>query len=151
MRLPSFLPGLLGSLLVLAAPAAGAAGAGYLTLSENDCARLARHYPSDDVTYRPGHDVRGKAVVPADLDPALGGGGGLILPDAVVIPIELDLFERYGIPANSANFEADAFIGEVVVDVASGRALFNGQPLQSEAEAALAAGCQRVLKDRAAQ
>src|SRR3546814_14200674 len=78
-------------------------------------------------------------------------GAGLILPDAVVIPIEIDLFERYGIPANRANFKADAFIGEVVVDVASGRAIFNGQPLQSEAAAELAARCQRVLRDRPAQ
>lgn len=125
---------------------AGAAEA-YLTLSEADCARLARHYPADDVTYQPGRDVRGKAVAPADLD----GGSGLLLPEAVVIPIEVELFERYGIPANAANFKGDAFIGEVVVDVATGRAIFNGQPLQSEAEAELAARCQRIRGDAAAK
>lgn len=141
----------LGLLVALAATPATAAGGAYLTLSENDCARLARHYPADDVTYRPGRDVRGKAVAPADLPPELGGGSGLILPDAVVIPIEVDLFERYGIPANSASFKGDIFVGEVVVDVASGRATFNGQPLQSEAEAELAARCQRILHDRSAQ
>jgi hypothetical protein len=135
---------LLGFALALAATPAAAGG--YVTLSENDCARLARHYPAGDVTYRPGRDVRGKAVVPADLEP----GSGLILPDAVIIPIELDLFERYGIPANSTNFKGDVFIGEVVVEVATGRALFNGQPLQSDAEAELAARCQRILRDKAA-
>ena len=88
--------------------------------------------------------MRGKPVAPADLN----GDGGLILPQAVVIPIEVDLFERYGIPANSANYKGDIFIGEVVVDVASGRAIFNGQPLQREAEAELAARCQRILRDR---
>lgn len=134
---------LIGLLLALAAVPPAAAGEAYLTLSENDCTRLARHYPADDVAYRPGQDVRGKAVAPADLDP----GSGLILPDAVVIPIEVDLFERYGIPADSANFKGDVFIGEVVVDVASGRAIFNGQPLQSEAEAELAARCQRILRN----
>jgi hypothetical protein len=136
-------------LLSLAVPGPAVAGSGYLALSENDCARLARHYPSDDVTYQPGRDVHGKPVVPADLPPERGGGSRLILPDAVIIPIELDLFDRYGIPANKANFKGDVFIGEVVVDVASGRALFNGQPLQSEAEAELAARCQRILRDRA--
>jgi hypothetical protein len=135
---------LLGFALALAASPAAAGG--YVTLSENDCARLARHYPAADVTYQPGRDVRGKAVAPADLDP----GAGLILPDAVIIPIELDLFERYGIPANSANFKGDVFIGEVVVEVATGRALFNGQPLQGDAEAELAARCQRILRDKAA-
>lgn len=129
--------------LITALPAA--AQDAYLTVSEGDCARLARHYPTDDVTYQPGRDVHGKPVVPADLNPA----GGLILPDAVVIPIELDLFERYGIPANKANFKGDVFIGEVVVDVATGRAIFNGQPLQSDAEAELAARCQRIVRDRA--
>ena len=128
---------------VTAAPAA--AEEAYLTISEADCARLTRHYPADDVTYQPGSDVRGKPVAPADLS----GNGGLILPDAVVIPIEVDLFERYGIPANSANFKGDIFIGEVVVDVASGRATFNGQPLQTDAEAELAARCQRIVRDRA--
>ena len=137
----------LGLYLALAAAPAGAAEGAYLTLSENDCARLARHYPADDVTYQPGRDVRGKAVAPADL----GGGSGLILPDAVVIPIEVELFERYGIPANGASFKGDLYVGEVVVDVATGRATFNGQPLASDAEAELAARCQRILRDRTAQ
>ncbi|MGF1631100.1 MAG: hypothetical protein ACFCUT_16630 [Kiloniellaceae bacterium] len=131
--------------LALTAGVPAAAEEAYLTVSESDCARLARHYPADDVTYRPGRDVRGKPVAPADLD----GGTGLILPNAVVIPIEIDLFDRYGIPANSANFTGDVFIGEVVVDVATGRAIFNGQPLQSDDEAALAALCQRVLSEGA--
>src|SRR3546814_5172521 len=109
---------LIGSLLLaLAAVPPSAAGEAYLTLSENDCTRLARHYPADDVAYRPGQDVRGKAVAPADLDP----GSGLILPDSVVIPIEVDLFDRSGILADSANFKADVFIRAVVVDVHSGR------------------------------
>jgi len=117
---------------------------GYVTLSEDDCARLARHYPADDVTYQPGRDVRGKAVPRADLN----GGAPLVMPQAVIVPIEIDLFERYGIPANQPNFKGDVFIGEVVVDVASGRAMFNGQPLQSDEEAELAARCQRILRDR---
>jgi hypothetical protein len=151
---------LVASFFLLAPVFAGPAVAGetylgeaYLTVSENDCARLARHHAAphnldDDVTYRPGRDVRGKPVAPADLAPGFGGGG-LVLPDAVVIPIEVDLFERYGIPANSASFKGDVFVGEVVVDVASGRAHFNGQPLQSDAEAELAARCQRILRNRA--
>jgi hypothetical protein len=132
-----------GSLCGTPAAAAGA----YVTLSESDCDRLARHYPADDVTYQPGRDVHGKAVAPADLN----GGNGLVLPEAVVIPIEIELFERYGLPANQANFKGDVYIGEVVVDVASGRAIFNGQPLQSEAEAELAARCQRIRRDGTGQ
>lgn len=135
---------LLGALLALSPAGPATAQDGYLSISEADCARLARHYPADDVTYQPGRDVRGKPVAPADLD----GGAGLILPEAVIIPIEVDLFDRFGIPANDANFKGDVYVGEVVVDVASGRAIFNGQPLQTEAEAALAARCQRITRDR---
>ncbi len=134
-----------GALLGLAPAGPAAAQDGYLTISEGDCARLARHHPAGDVTYQPGRDVRGKPVVPADLD----DGNSLILPGAVVIPIEVDLFERFGIPAEETAFKGDIFIGEVVVDVASGRAFFNGQPLQSEAEAELAARCQRIQREAA--
>lgn len=138
---------LLSALLAPAALHPAAAQDGYLTISEADCARLARHYPADDVAFQPGRDVRGKAVVPADLPSGAGGGNGLILPGAVVIPIEVDLFDRFGIPDNAVNFKGDIYVGEVLVDVASGRALFNGQPLQTEAEAELAARCQRIIRD----
>lgn len=142
---------LLTVLLALAPglPALGEAPTPYLTLSKSDCDRLARHYPADDVTYQPGRDVRGKPVAPANLDNGANGNGGLILPEAVIIPIEVDMFDRFGIPANDANFKGDIFIGEVVVDVASGRATFNGQPLQNDAEAELAALCQRIVRDSA--
>ncbi|WP_193370557.1 hypothetical protein [Pelagibius marinus] len=141
-----FLPGVILCLLTaLGSAQPAAAEDGYLTITKADCARLALHYPAPDVAYQPGRDVRGKKVVPADLD----GGNGLVLPEEVVIPIEVDLFDRYGIPANGINYKGDIFIGEVVVDVATGRAIFNGQPLQSEAEAELAARCQRIVRDRA--
>ena len=136
---------LLAGLLALASAVPAAAQAPYLTLSKSDCARLARHYPADDVTFQPGRDVRGKPVAPADLD----GGDGLILPDAVIIPIEVDMYDRFGIPANKDNFKGDIFVGEVVVDVATGRATFNGQPLQSDTEAELAARCQQIVRDSA--
>src|SRR3546814_5061740 len=101
---------LIGSLLLaLAAVPPAAAGQAYLTLSENDCTRLARHYPAPpnsigDVAYRPGQDVRGKAVVPAAVDPGPGHGSGRILPDAVVLSTEVDVLERAGIPASRAGF-----------------------------------------------
>ena len=138
---------LLGLCLSVFLPSPAAAEDPYLTISERDCRLLTRHLPSADVAYQPGVDVRGKPVVSADLgagDPS--AGSGLVLPQAVVIPIEVDLFDRFGIPAGGVNFEADAFIGEVTVDLATGEAYFNGQPLQSEAGAELAARCQRIIR-----
>ncbi len=119
----------------------------YVTITQDDCQRLVRHLPAADVAYQPGVDVRGRPVAPADLGAAEPGAAPpLALPQAVIIPIEVDLFDRFGIPAGGVNFEADAFIGEVTVDLATGEAFFNGQPLQSEAEAELAARCQRILR-----
>jgi len=137
----------LALLLSLAAVAPAAAADPYLTISKADCAYLTTHYPADNVAFEPGRDVRGKAVAPADLD----GGNELILPDAVVIPIEVSLFENFGIPADGLSFQGDIYVGEVIVDVASGRATFNGQPLENETEAELAALCQRIARDAAAK
>jgi hypothetical protein len=142
------LPGFLLMTALALAPAGLRAGDGsYLSISKADCAWLARHHPADDVTYQAGRDVHGKPVAPADLD----GGSGLVLPEAVIIPIEVDLLDRFGIPAGGANFKGDIFVGEVVVDVASGRATFNGQPLQSDTEAELAARCQQIIRDGTAE
>lgn len=106
-----------------------------------DCQRLVKHVPAPDATYRPGVDVDGDPVVPADL----GGGVRIDLPESFAIPIEVELFERFGIPSDPARFDADLVVGEVTVDI-EGRAYFNGQPLQDEAAAELAAKCQRVLR-----
>ena len=143
LGVPAVLPALLPALL----PSAALGADPYVVISEEDCSRLVRHVPSADVAYRPGMDVRGRPVAPADLgaeDPA--GPRALVLPQAVLIPIEVELFERFGIPPGGASFKADALIGEVTVDLESGQALFNGQPLQSEAEAELAVRCQRIMR-----
>lgn len=130
-----------------AVPGSAAAQEPYLTISQEDCRRLVYHVPTDDVTYQPGVDVRGKAVAPADLnanDP--NGVPELIMPRTVLIPIEVDLFDRFGIPSDGTSFEADAFIGEVTVDIVTGEAYFNGQPLQNEAKAELAARCRQLRR-----
>ena len=112
-----------------------------VVVTKADCSRLVKYVPAPDVTYRPGIDVNGDPVAPADLD----GGVSIALPETFVIPIEVDLFDRFGIPADPTNYEGDLVVGEVIVDL-DGRAYFNGQPLQDEEAAALAAKCQEVLR-----
>ena len=51
-----------------------------VVISGQDCQRLVRHVPAPDVAYKPGIDVHGKAVAPADLP---GGGAGFKLPDHI--------------------------------------------------------------------
>ncbi len=109
-----------------------------VAITRADCARLVAHVPAPDVAYRPGVDVNGREVAPADL----GGAPRIELPETILIDIEIDLLQRFGIPANAALYDADAEVGEVVYR--DGRFTFNGQPLQDEAQAELAARCQEV-------
>ncbi len=112
---------------------------GIVTIEEEDCRRLMVHHPSDDVAYTPGVTKRGKKVVPADLN-----AQPIVLPEIIRIPITVDMFERYNIPANKANFEANAEIGVVEVHK-NGDAFFNGQRLQSEEQRELSLKCQEIL------
>ena len=112
-----------------------------VTISKIDCGRLVKHQPAADVAYQPGIDVNGRPVAPADL----GDGIQIAVPEVIRIPIEVDLFDRFGIPANPGLYEADAQVGVVIYQ--GGRAYFNGQPLQDEAMAELAERCQAVMRD----
>jgi len=112
-----------------------------VTISKADCDRLVEHQPAPDVAYQPGVDVNGRPVAPADLD----GGIQIAVPEIIRIPVEIDLFDRFGIPANRDLFAADAQVGEVTYQ--DGRAYFNGHPLQDEAAAELSVRCQKVLRE----
>lgn len=127
------------SLLALVA-AASPAGAAAVTITKADCARLVKHVPDADVAYEPGVDVYGRPVAPADLD----GGSALRLPEEIPILIKIDLFERFGLPPNGVSYDAEAIVG--VVAYLDGRFTFNGQPLLSDEEAALAERCQQVAR-----
>ena len=111
-----------------------------VAITRADCARLVAHVPDPDVAYRPGVDVHGREVVPADL----GGAPRIELPETILIDIEIDLLQRFGIPATPALYDADAEVGEVLYK--DGRFTFNGQPLQDQAQAELAARCQEIVR-----
>jgi hypothetical protein len=102
-----------------------------------DCAALTAHVPMPGVDYVPGVDVHGKSVAPADLP----GGAGIEPPAFVHIPITIDLAARFGIPATSDLFKAEAYAGSARVSLKDGRAWFNGKPLGSEEQHALSRLC----------
>jgi hypothetical protein len=112
-----------------------------ITVTTADCATLMRHVPSADVAYKPGVDVRGKKVAPADLP----GSKPIAVPEFINIPITIDLAARFGIPATSSLFKAEAYAGTARVRVSDGRAWFNGQPLSSNEAHALAQLCQTTV------
>ncbi len=102
-----------------------------------DCRRvLTEHRPAPDVAYQPGVDVRGRPVAGADLNPA----PQFQVPDTVAFDIAVDL-KKYGIASTSPLFQPNFKLGEVRMDVASGRVLYNGQPLGNPELEALREAC----------
>lgn len=100
------------------------------------CQWVTRHHPSADVEYKPGVDVNGDPVAPADLP----GSGGIDLPQDIDIAITVNTAKRLGIPAN------DLYKGEVqvgMVTVRGNQVLFNGKPIQPEAEQELLVLCRQ--------
>lgn len=113
-----------------------------LSITATECRQLVQHTPAADVTYKPGVDARGRAVAPADLNPA----PQIRVPDTIVFDAGVDL-RRYGVPTSSPLFQPNVKVGEVRVDK-DGRTYFNGQPLGDPEIAALEAFCKRRLELR---
>jgi hypothetical protein len=80
---------------------------------------LTAHRPAPDVEYKPGVDVGGRPVAPADLSapasPAI---------DQVRVELKRDLPVAAGSLGTS-----EIVIGEVTVDIGTGKAMLNGRPL----------------------
>lgn len=110
-----------------------------LRITRADCVVLVAPGTQQGTAYRPGLDVRGQAVVPADL----AGGGALEVPSDITVTLEVDLVERFGGPQSLEDLRANAPIG--VLELRDGRAHFNGQPLDPETEANLRARCREAL------
>ena len=105
-------------------------------ITEADCSRLVNHVAAADVNYRPGVDVNGNAVAPADLN----AQPQIRMPDVISIPVTIDLATNLGI---DTPFLARPTVGEVQI-TRDGRVSFNGQPIGDAAQQELAQRCQRV-------
>jgi len=111
-----------------------------LTITQAECRKVVRHQPSADVAYVPGVDVRGRRVAPANL----GGEIQIAVPEEIEIPITVELDKTIG-AAPSGLYKPEAYIGNVVYK--NGRAWYNGQPLETGANAEVVAACRARMKD----
>jgi len=108
-----------------------------MEVSRTDCERIVKYTADPDVTYKPGVDVHGKPVAPADLN-----DNQVKIPDQIFIELSLpfkDLLKNY----NPKLENAEVYVGTVEYDIASGRLLFNGQELTDPAENAIAKECRK--------
>lgn len=100
------------------------------------CRRLTRHVPAPDVEYRPGVDVHGRPVAPADLP----GSAGVQPSIPIDLPLSIDLARRMGIALPSVPRLPDD-VTAVWLSVVGDRLYLNGQPIDPGAEDRLYAYC----------
>lgn len=124
-------------LVLLTLPAAAQTDPPTIRIDPAACRYVARHQPSADVEYKPGVDVHGKPVAPADLPDSYA----IELPKSIDIAITADIARRFGVATNNL-YRGEAQIGTVTLQ--GNRVLFNGKPIQSAAEADLIALCAKT-------
>jgi hypothetical protein len=126
-----------------AAAQADAAGeGGRMRIPREDCRRMVAHRPDPGIDYKPGVDVRGKPVPPADLP-----GSGLRLEPADEVEFEISFNPLQGGSAGRFG-STELFVGTVRFDLKTGQATFNGVPLSGPEQAELSRKCSEVLRRR---
>ncbi len=112
-------------------PAAGLADE--LRITRADCKRLVVHEAAPDVAYRPGVDVHGRPVTPADLN----GSPQIKLPDEMVIRLDYDVLK-----GRSGALEGKTTLGSLTLR--QGRAYFNNEPLHGWEQEILLDACRKL-------
>jgi hypothetical protein len=109
-------------------------------VSRDDCRRLVNHQPDPGVAYKPGVDVRGKPVAPADL--------AAIDQNAVPSQITIDLQTLLGqLPLTNAPASlGNSYVhqGQVSIDLATGAVTLNGQKVGENAAATVVEACRKA-------
>ena len=132
-----------------------------VAVSAAECKKLVAHTPNDDVNYKPGVDVRGNKVAPADLD----GGYQMELPESIDLQIGVDLADRLAIrDANKRNaaqagaglptggaaatrkvLPAEGYAPLGTLSIRGNEAYWNGKLLAGSDQAALTLACRQGL------
>jgi hypothetical protein len=109
-------------------------------ISADDCRRLiVEHVPDPGVAFRPGVDVYGRAVAPADLP----GGQRITLPKVIRIRLQVDLETYLGI-VPQPGLDPDVMLGEITVR--GNHVYFNGRPLEEPHYSFVVGQCRRQLR-----
>jgi hypothetical protein len=133
--------GFLAILLLAVGAHAALADGGRLRIPRDDCRLLVEHRPDPGAAYRPGRDVRGKPVAPADVP------GGLRLEPAEEVEFDISFNPLRG-RSGSRFGDTELYVGTIRFNLQTGEATFNGAPLTDPEQAELARKCQDVLRRR---
>lgn len=119
---------------------AGTAAPVRITITKLDCSRLVRHLPAPDVAYKPGVDVHGKAVAPADLPGSGANAVPNLIPEVLEIPLNVKPMQGKAYATNGLD-DTNMSLGTVRYNLATGNFTINGQPLGDPEQQALAEAC----------
>jgi len=131
-----------------------AASADTVVVSDRDCEAFRPYVEDPSVEYKPGADVHGREVAPADL------GGGIDVSPDINIPLTVDVRPWMNLPAattaqtggsatTAANPALDGLDGKAAigtVTVHDNKVYLNGQPLASAQEHAVKQACLDYLR-----
>lgn len=137
---------MLAAFAVLAVALPASAGGEIIVVEPGACDYVTAHEPAPDVAYRPGVDAEGNLVAPADLDDS----GRIELPEEYTTDIFVHLEDAIDIPAGS-NLERikDSEIAIGTLTIRDEELLFDGRPLTSQEQNAIAAECRRLQEEAA--
>lgn len=127
-------------ILLLATSSSVAAETATITVTRADCRNVVAHTPDASVAYTPGVTADGRRVAPADL----AGGSRIKVPDSFSMQINIDLQERFGLPANKGQYMGEINAGKV--EFKDGKLTYNGQELATGSQNAIAEACRKLQR-----
>jgi hypothetical protein len=115
-------------------------------MSGQDCIRMTKSKPVPDANYKPGVDVHGKPVAPADLP---GSAGAIQAPQVIEFDYTINPM-TYGGANSLASKGLSAgntmmSVAHVKYDMAANRFTINGQPINADDQAAITRECSKRL------
>jgi hypothetical protein len=104
---------------------------------------MTDHHAVADATYKPGVDVHGKAVAPADVPSSTS----FALPNKIAIPLTLDLAKSLNLnvsqyPYNRLGTGTEVQLGTLTLE--GDQVFFNGKPLTSQDQEGLLTACSTI-------
>lgn len=111
-------------------------------VTKADCAALVQHRPAADVAYKPGADLHGKYVAPADLP---GSDYSGLVPDKIPFNVAVNPLTYGQVPGASTKYANTAVpVAHLEVDTKTGQASLNGKPLTGYQDQTVLEACRKA-------
>ena len=113
-----------------------------VTMTATDCRRLVRHHGQQEADYKPGVDVYGRKVAPADVE----GTPRINIPEEITFDLTASLTKYFAKPGElHPILTSDGVLGKIKYNTLTGKLYFDGQPLNEEATDEVVTLCGKVL------